>query len=127
MTARYLITVTDANAARLESLLGGGLLITSMPGGPNMGVPIAGLDAVTSDETRPVHDRLRTRGPLYHAGGPSRRWQVWSVSEDSGRSAPHGDPASPRQAMATARRLTRQARRHVKGLRYVAMPDGQTP
>jgi hypothetical protein len=66
----YLLIVTDQNAARLESWLGGGLEIRPLsPGAP--GVPVAGLDAVTDDELTAVDLRLRTGGPRYHAGGPA--------------------------------------------------------
>jgi hypothetical protein len=66
---RYLLTVSDADAARLERWLGFRLIIT--PGtGVSEPVDIAGLDAVNDDELSQVDARLRTGGPLYHAGGP---------------------------------------------------------
>jgi hypothetical protein len=83
MTARYLLKVTDGDAVRLEGWLGGGLQIAPVtPGGvlgevlaPFMGdiepVPIAGFDAITDKEYETIARRLRTSGPIYHAGGPS--------------------------------------------------------
>lgn len=96
MTARYLLKVTDEAAARLESWLGGGLRI--VPAGPEdpladlrvddgfipefnraeagrrlariEPVGVAGLDAITDAEYEPIARRLRSGGPLYHAGGP---------------------------------------------------------
>lgn len=82
MTARYLLTVTDETAARLERWLGGKLLISpATPDGlmgdvlaPFMGdvgpAEVAGLDAITDAEYKPIGRRLRTSGPLYHQGGP---------------------------------------------------------
>jgi hypothetical protein len=34
-------------------------------------VVIAGLDAITDEEYEVIERRLRSSGPLYHAGGPS--------------------------------------------------------
>ena len=34
-------------------------------------VEVTGLDAITDDEYEVIGQRLRTSGPLYHAGGPS--------------------------------------------------------
>lgn len=94
---RYLLKVTDEGAARLESWLGG--MIRLVPADPadimadlrdpeNGGVPdrhhaeakrrlaarepvvVAGLDAITDEEYETIAPRLRTSGPLYHAGGP---------------------------------------------------------
>lgn len=110
MTARYLLTITDESAARLEKWLGGAIQLEPMrnqriydpladlrvpPDDPrNSGVgpgylpdnnraeaerrlaalapvTIAGLDAITDEEYEFIARRLRTSGPLYHAGGPS--------------------------------------------------------
>lgn len=75
---RYLITMTEANAARLEALLGGRIAIV-----PSYGpladaeargeVTISGLDAVFPGEMDDVEQRLRTSGPRYHHGGPGMR------------------------------------------------------
>jgi hypothetical protein len=66
---RYLLTVSDADTARLERWLGFRLIIT--PGtGVSEPVDIAGLDAITDEEHAFIARRLRTSGPLYHAGGP---------------------------------------------------------
>lgn len=82
MTARYLLTITDEDAARLERWLGGALIIGPvMPPGltgqilrPFMGdvepVTVTGLDAITDAEYKSIARRLRTSGPPYHAGGP---------------------------------------------------------
>lgn len=69
MTARYLLTVTDADAARLERWSGFRTVITPAGGGSEPAV-IAGLDAITDEEYEFIARRLRTSGPLYHAGGP---------------------------------------------------------
>jgi hypothetical protein len=67
---RYLLTVSDADAARLERWLGFRLIIT--PGtGVSEPVDVAGLDAVTDGELAEVYARLRAGGPLYHATGPT--------------------------------------------------------
>lgn len=97
---RYLITVTEEDAQRLEKWLGpafGVFIMPITPDGedlladlrePDGHVPdyhraeadqrlekvrpaaIAGLDAVTDDELAAVDERLKESGPLYHAGGP---------------------------------------------------------
>lgn len=67
--AFYLLTVTDADAARLECWLGGGLFL-AFAAGAHQPVTVAGLDAVTDEEYEFIARRLRTSGPLYHAGGP---------------------------------------------------------
>lgn len=67
--ARYLLTVADADAARLERWLGGGLFLASAAGA-HQPVTVAGLDAVTDEECEVIARRLRTAGPLYHAVGP---------------------------------------------------------
>jgi hypothetical protein len=80
MTARYLLTITDEDAVRLERWLGGQLVISPvLPGGltgeilkPFTGdvepVTVAGLNAITDKEYKVIARRLRTGGPLYHAG-----------------------------------------------------------
>jgi hypothetical protein len=74
---RYLLTVSDADAARLERWLGFRLIIT--PGtGVSEPVDIAGLDAITDEEYQFIGRRLSTSGPLYHAGGPSAHPPVLS-------------------------------------------------
>ena len=35
-----------------------------------LGVPVAGLDAVTAEECAAITERLAAGGPIYHAGGP---------------------------------------------------------
>ena len=96
---RYLISVTEANAAKLESWLGSKVQIVPFLGDPPEDfltdlrvedghipdyhraeadrriarfspVDIAGLDAVTDDELAPILARLRTGGPIYHVKGP---------------------------------------------------------
>ena len=99
--ARYLILVTDENAARLESWLGSKVqlvpfrgdepvdLLADLRAGEDGHIPdyeraeadrrlarikpvdIAGLDAVTDEDVAPALERLRTGGPIYHAGGPT--------------------------------------------------------
>lgn len=49
--ARYLLTVTAADAARLESWLGYQLQIAPSGLAGGAGIPIAGLAAVTEEET----------------------------------------------------------------------------
>lgn len=61
---RYLLTVSQESAAALEYWLGGQLRIG--PAAGTIGVPVAGLDAVTEEEIEPISARLRTGGPLYH-------------------------------------------------------------
>lgn len=68
--ACYLLTVTDADAARLERWLGFRTVIIPVSGGSEP-VVIAGLDAITDEEHEFIARRLRTSGPLYHAGGPT--------------------------------------------------------
>lgn len=63
---RYLLKLSDQSARILEGLLGGRLEI----GNQDILVPVAGLDAVTDEEIEPIQARLRSGGPLYHAGGP---------------------------------------------------------
>jgi hypothetical protein len=61
---RYLISMTQENAARLESWLGGGLIIG--PGGwVRGGVVIASLDAVADGEYEPI--RVGVPEPGYQA------------------------------------------------------------
>lgn len=67
--AFYLLTVTDADAVRLERWLGTGLFLASAAGA-HQPVTVAGLDAITGEEYEFIARRLRTSGPLYHAGGP---------------------------------------------------------
>lgn len=67
--ARYLLTVTDADAARLERWLGFRTVITPASG-VSEPVTVAGLDAITDEEYEFIARRLRTSGPRYHAGGP---------------------------------------------------------
>jgi hypothetical protein len=68
VSKRYLITVRDEDAGKLEMRLGGALYVAwTRPAG---NVLIAGLDAVSDDELTEIDERLRTSGPLYHAGGP---------------------------------------------------------
>lgn len=73
MTARYMIKLTDEAAWTLEGWLGGRLQI--VPAADPLGTPgavsIAGLDAITDEEYEVIGKRLRSSGPLYHAGGPS--------------------------------------------------------
>lgn len=70
---RYLISLTDANAARLEALLGGRIKIEPSYGplADEPGIVISGLDAVFGYELQAVDERLRTSGPRYHHGGPT--------------------------------------------------------
>lgn len=69
MTARYLLTMTDRDAGLLERWLGGEIHIG--PGeAPIVAVPVAGLDAITDEEYEVIAGRLRSSGPIYHAGGP---------------------------------------------------------
>ena len=67
---RYMITLTPESAEWVERRLGGRLLIGS-PGG--FTTSVAGLDAITDEEAAPIQARLRSSGPLYHAGGPGGR------------------------------------------------------
>jgi hypothetical protein len=72
MSARYLLTITDEDAARLEKWLGGALII-----GPahlqreGAACFVAGLDAITEVEAELIARRLSAFGPVYHAGGPA--------------------------------------------------------
>jgi hypothetical protein len=96
---RYVITVTDKDAARLEKWLGGRVIIMPAydPGLDLLAslrtaeglVPddkravadeilekvrpagLAGIDAVSDAELRSVDARLRTGFAIYHAGGPA--------------------------------------------------------
>lgn len=98
--ARYMLTVADRDSGLLESWLGGGLIIAPAQGdgadpladlrAPDGHVPddrrgeadrrlaalgpvaIAGLDAVTDEETMPIRARLARSAPLYHSGGPGQ-------------------------------------------------------
>lgn len=79
---RYLLTMSAAQAAKLEAMLGSAVVITpavagDVPGhaqGPPGRWPpravVAGLDGITDEEYEVIARRLRTSGPLYHAGGP---------------------------------------------------------
>jgi hypothetical protein len=67
--ARYLLTVTDDDAERLERWLGTGMFLAAAVGA-HQPVTVAGLDAITDEEYEVIARRLRTSGPLYHAGGP---------------------------------------------------------
>jgi hypothetical protein len=60
-----MITLTQEHAALLEKQLGGMVRI-----GGDVLVPVAALDGITDDEYEFIARRLRTGGPLYHAGGP---------------------------------------------------------
>jgi hypothetical protein len=64
--ALYLLRVADRHVARLESLLGGALIISSAQHGD--GVLVAALDAVTDEEAAAIRARLATSG--HYAGGP---------------------------------------------------------
>lgn len=66
---RYLLTVTEKGAQQLERWVAGALQVMPGAGGYSTGVPVAGLDAVTEDETAAIRARLATGGPLYHASG----------------------------------------------------------
>jgi hypothetical protein len=97
---RYLINVTEADADRLESWLGSKVqivpflpeedLLADLRVGDghvpdyNLAeadrrlervrpVDITGLDAVSEEEVASIKQRLRSGGPLYHAGGPGKR------------------------------------------------------
>jgi hypothetical protein len=72
VSARYLLTITSKDAALLERWLGGRLQVIPAPDPLDTPgtVTVAGLDAVTDDEYEVIARRLRTSGPLYHAGGP---------------------------------------------------------
>jgi len=109
VTARYLVTLTDEGAARLEKWLGSKVQLISFTGttdpladlryteaycrlhdAPELAgavpdyhraeadrrlarlapVDVQGLDAITDEEYEFIARRLRTGGPLYHAGGP---------------------------------------------------------
>jgi hypothetical protein len=67
---RYLISLTDENAAKLESRLGGALRIIPAWGDSFSGPLIASLDAVADKELEPVLDRLAAGVSMYHHGGP---------------------------------------------------------
>ena len=67
--ALYLLRVADTDARALERRLGGALRIGPADLG-ELGVPVAGLDAVTAEECAAITERLATGGPVYHAGGP---------------------------------------------------------
>lgn len=95
---RYVITVTDEDAARLEKWLGGRIIIMPaydpgldllaglrtaegfVPDGKRAVADeilekvrpagLTGVDAVTDEELTFLDDRLKAGGPLYHAGGP---------------------------------------------------------
>ena len=74
--ARYLLTVTDSDAARLERWAGGRKVIAPASGIGAEPVTVAGLDAITGEEYEFIARRLRTSGPLYHgrpAAGKPRR------------------------------------------------------
>ncbi len=76
---RYLISLTQENARRLEAMIGGRIEIVPSEG-PLDGVTgeravVSGLDAITDEEYGPIGRRLSSGGPLYHAdrpGGPKR-------------------------------------------------------
>lgn len=75
MMPRYLISLTDAGAEKLEAMLGGRIEIVRSPGGLRDAEErdcaiIAGLDAVTEEEAAPIRGRVASRGPLYHVKGP---------------------------------------------------------
>jgi hypothetical protein len=68
---QYLLTVSQTAAARMERLSACPLeIIPSNKALADRNIPVAGLDAVTDDETRMISARLGTSGPFYHAGGP---------------------------------------------------------
>jgi hypothetical protein len=71
---RYLISLTQANAVKLEAQLGTRGEIVPSTGAlsdKRDGAIISGLDAITEEEYAPIRERLATGGPLYHAGGPT--------------------------------------------------------
>jgi hypothetical protein len=63
---RYMISLTDAAAAELESWLGGAVSVTN----GKVELQIASLDAISDREYELIAQRLRTGPPLYHFGGP---------------------------------------------------------
>ena len=65
MTARYLLTITDEDAVRLERWLGGRLSLAPLAVGRS--VTVAGLDAITDEEYEFIGRWLSSSGPLYHA------------------------------------------------------------
>jgi hypothetical protein len=86
VTARYLLTVTDADAARLERWLGFRTVILPAAVGAHQPVTIAGLDAITDEEVEFIARRLRTSGPIYHAGGPGRPGPAAVTGREAARS-----------------------------------------
>lgn len=74
---RYLISLTQENARRLETMLGGRIEIvlseSPLDGVTGERAVVSGLDAITDEEYGPIGRRLRPGSPLYHAGGPGRR------------------------------------------------------
>jgi hypothetical protein len=74
VTARYLLTITDEDAVRLERWLGSVLII-----GPaqlqreGAACFVTGLYPVTDEEYEVIGRRLSSSGPLYHAAGSSGR------------------------------------------------------
>jgi hypothetical protein len=85
---RYVISLTPANARRLERWLGGPLEIG--PEGHPGAAAITSLDAITDEEFAIVQDRLNNSGPLYHHGGAA----FADAAEPPGRHgpAPHQPP-----------------------------------
>lgn len=99
---RYLIGMTQANAAVLEQLLGGRVEIVPSTGAltdKRDGAIISGLDAITDEEYDPIRARLATGPPLYHAGGPTGRQaneartarQRWEKQQQANRAALVGE------------------------------------
>jgi hypothetical protein len=88
MTALYLLTVADEDAARLESWFGGALRIAPASSILHLtDVTVAGLDAITDEETAAIRARLASGSPpIYHAGGPG-------VTRDQPPPAPAGPAA----------------------------------
>lgn len=99
---RYLISMTQANAARLEAQLGGRIEIVPSTGAlsdKRDGAIISGLDAITDGEYEPVRARLASGVLLYHAGGPTGRQaneartarQQWQEQQQARRAALLGE------------------------------------
>jgi len=101
---RYLISLTQANAALLEAQSGTRGEIVPSTGSlsdKRDGAIISGLDAITDEEYAPIRERLATGGPLYHAGGPTG----WQAEEDREARARH---ARIRQQVSDQQRARRR-------------------
>ena len=102
---RYLINLTDAQARKLEAMLGGRIEIVPSWGPLDEAnaeadcAVIAGLDAVFDDELPRIFHRLRTSGPRYHHGGPggeeARLTRLRGRDPYGGRGIPQGDHWEP--------------------------------